>query len=512
MDVMLYKLTSATLYGIEAQAVDMEIDIAGGLPGMIIVGLPDTSIRESKDRVRAAMKNSGFPLPPAKIVINLAPADLKKEGSGFDLPLSVGLLAHLGHFPAARLADYLFLGELALDGRVKPVRGVLACAVLAEKEGFRGIVCPKGNEKEAALVRSLDVYGLNSLTEVVNLLKDPAAWDPAECALPTGKDEVGSGVNFAHIHGQAQVKRALEVAAAGGHHVMMTGPPGAGKTLLARAVPSIMPPLSELEIIEVTRIYSAVGLLGRRGAILNRPFRSPHHTVTDAGLIGGGLFPRPGEVTLAHQGILFLDELPEFRRKVLEDLRQPLEDGQITISRGARAVTFPSDFMLMAAMNPYEDVFTGAEQTSVYYGDAMRRRYYSKISGPLMDRIDIQVEVPKVPYGALSAVQGGEESKEIRHRIIAARNRQEKRLRQRGKKRNDQMEMEEIKRFCVPDGEGMRLLETAVERLGFSARGYTRVLKVARTIADLAGEDRIRTGHISEAIQYRLKNASIKTE
>ncbi|MCJ7681636.1 MAG: YifB family Mg chelatase-like AAA ATPase, partial [Candidatus Aminicenantes bacterium] len=343
---MLYKLTSATLCGIEAQAVDMEIDIAGGLPGMIIVGLPDTSVRESKDRVRAAMKNSGFPLPPAKIVINLAPADLKKEGSGFDLPLSVGLLAHLGHFPAVRLDEYLFLGELALDGRLKPIRGVLACAVLAEQEGFRGIVCPKGNEAEAALVGSLAVYGLSSLSEVVGLLKNPSAWEPAQKTRPQGEDEVGVGVNFAHIHGQAQVKRALEVAAAGGHHVLMIGPPGAGKTLLARAMPSIMPPLSESEIIEVTRIYSAVGLLGRRGAILTRPFRSPHHTVTDAGLIGGGLVPRPGEVTLAHQGILFLDELPEFRRKVLEDLRQPLEDGQITISRGARAVTFPSNFML----------------------------------------------------------------------------------------------------------------------------------------------------------------------
>lgn len=503
---MLIKITSASLIGIDALPVDIEIDVSLGLPGFTIVGLPDASVRESKDRVRAALKNCGYKLPSVKIIVNLAPADRKKEGSAFDLPISVGLLAYMGVLPEEYLEKYLFLGELALDGRLKPVRGGLAAAVLAEEKGFKGIVLPRNNEKEAALVRKLDIFGLEDIVQVVQLFNEPGSIQPAHYSL---KDlliqETGCG-DFCEIKGQQHVKRALEVAAAGGHNVLLIGPPGAGKTMLARHLPSILPPLRFKEIIEVTRIYSALGLLKEGGIMKDRPFRSPHHTITDAGLIGGGLVPRPGEVTLAHHGVLFLDELPEFRRKVLEDLRQPLEDGCVTVSRASAAATFPSSFMLVAAMNPYEDVVLGEKNSSENYYSLKRTKYYSKISGPLLDRIDIHVEVPKLDFKDIVSTFKEESSREIRKRVASARKCQTRRFKRSDLTCNDRMGPEEVKKYCRVDREGRELLAMAVDRLGFSARGYTRVLKVARTIADLEGIESILSTHIAEAVQYRMSD------
>jgi len=501
---MLYRITSASLLGIEAQTVDIEIDVSLGLPGFTIVGLPDTSVRESKDRVRAALKNCGYKLPSVRIVVNLAPADRKKEGSAFDLPIAAGLLAYMGIVQKESLGKYLFMGEMALDGRLRPVRGVLASAVLAERLGLAGIILPKENSKEACLVRKLHVFGLENIVQVVQLMNEPGSMQPAQYSL---KDLLVQDVfygDFNEIKGQQHVKRSLEVAASGGHNVLLIGPPGAGKTMLAHRLPSILPPLQFEEIIQVTQIYSAAGLLVNGDVIKDRPFRSPHHTITDAGLIGGGLIPKPGEVTLAHHGVLFLDEFPEFRRKVLEDLRQPIEDGRVTVSRAFMSATFPSSFMLVVAMNPYEDVVLGKNSSSSDYSGVQKQKYYSKISGPLLDRIDIQVDVPKVDYRDIISELQGESSEKIRKRVITARKKQIRRYQKTGLTCNDQMGTKELKRFCKVDSKGKELLEMAVDRLGFSARGHTRVLKVARTIADLEGEEQISSIHISEAVQYRM--------
>lgn len=503
---MLSKVISSAVLGIDAYPVEVEVDISSrGLPFFSTVGLPDAAVKESKERVRAALKNTGFDFPLRQIVVNLAPADIKKEGSAFDLPIAIGMLIAEGVLAQDTVRDYLIVGELSLDGRVKPVRGALSMAVLAKKAGYRGMLLPAENAHEAAVVESVNIYAMHTLPQVVEFLSGRQAVPPTRINVHDAFQAYSVyQEDFSEVRGQEHAKRALEVAAAGGHNIIMIGPPGSGKTMLARRLSTILPQMNFDEAIETTKIHSIMGLLGKdQPLIATRPFRSPHHTISDAGLIGGGQIPKPGEVSLSHNGVLFLDELPEFKRNVLEALRQPLEDGRVTISRALTSITYPASFMLVAAMNPCKCGFFGDPFHQCICTPHQIHTYRSKISGPLMDRFDIHIEVPAVKFREISSDEQAEKSNDIRERVTKARKIQQDRYRGDGIYANSQMKQRHIRKYCRIDDSCKRLMEHAMDRMGLSARAYSRILKVARTIADLEGAEHISSEHISEAIQYR---------
>ncbi len=500
---MLACLRTATVFGIEACPVQVEVDVSFGLPSFTMVGLPDASVRESRDRVKSAIRNSGFEFPDHKVTVNLAPADVRKAGASFDLPIALGILAATGVVQRRHVADVVLLGELSLDGSIYPTRGVLPIAVSARRDGMAGLLLPAANAAEAAAVDSLRIFPAGSLTEAVNALNVPDSAPPVIVTPPA--PPATDGPDFADVRGQLLARRALEVAAAGGHNVLLVGPPGGGKTMMARRLPGILPPLTFDEALECTAIHSVAGLVvPGTGLLASRPFRAPHHTISDAALVGGGSLPRPGEISLAHNGVLFLDEMPEFDRHVLEVLRQPLEEGCVTIARAARTARFPARFVLVAAMNPCPCGYLGDTVKPCRCTPTQIDRYRARLSGPLRDRIDLVVEVPAIPPASLGEPARGEASTVIRRRVLAAREAQHARLAPLGIRTNAELEGAAIWCHAHPSRTGLHLLDQATRRMGLSARAHDRVLKVARTIADLAAATRVDATHVAEALQYRI--------